>query len=236
MDALRNITIHIQEKYLDTAAYAPVALGVYKDLKKDHFCLCLEADRITQYPLRSMMEQYSLEFVRGESPHEIEVPELNKSRWIAEMHSRDTSERSLMKILHCATAAGKNIVNFRLSGYDVLGVEFGMSNCTINGQKIEIPLIGSRDDLLWGDMTFYWRYPEPGLMARFTGGGSMEYPQISEKAKIRAVVMRRYFAYLIYMEKQINKALVFNDKNLYKQIEDEKLVDEVMRGEIYCPE
>ena len=48
--------------------------------------------------------------------------------------------------------------------------------------------------------------------------------------------MRRYFAYLIYMEKQINKALVFNDKNLYKQIEDEKLVDEVMRGEIYCPE
>ena len=45
---------------------------------------------------------------------------------------------------------------------------------------------------------------------------------------------RRYFAFLIYMEKQVTKALVFNDiKMLLWQSEGERLEEELMRGEIY---
>lgn len=234
MDEMRNITLHDLEKYHDSTAYAPLALGIYKDLKKECYCICLEADKIPKYPLRSMMEQFRIHCVGHSFPQTFTVD--GKERCFVELETRDCSEEALILLIHCATAVGKTVVNFRLAGYDVLGVDLGTTNCTINGQKAELPIIGSRDDMLWGDLAFCNRYPEPGLLLRFRRGESLELPQLPEKAKLRAVMTRRYFAYLIYMEKQINKALVFNDKHFVWQIEDEKLVDEVMRGDFYMHE
>ena len=69
----------------------------------------------------------------------------------------------------------------------------------------------------------------------FTDGSTPECPQISEKAKIRAVMTRVDYLYLVYLEKNVNKTIVFNPQVFFKLIEDEDLVDEVMRGVLHNP-
>ena len=232
MDEMRNITLHHLEKYDDTAAYAEVAYGIYKNIKRSNYCICLEADKIPRYPLRCMMEQFRLNCTRGGSAQEIEVNGV--VRMIAELETRDDSIESFSKMVNCATAVGNSVVNFRLSGFDMLGVELGTTNCVINGQPVKVPVIGCREDGIWGDLNFCTRYPEVTLRIAFQGGSVFDLPQLNEKCKIRAVVTRRYFAFLIYMEKQTNKALVFNDKKmLLWESEGDRLEEELIQGEIY---
>lgn len=232
MDEMRNITLHHLEKYDDTAAYAEVAYGICKNLKKSNYCICIEADKIPRYPLRCMMEQFRLTFVKGGTPTETEIN--GTPRMFAELETRDDSIDAFSKMVNFATAVGNTVVNFRLSGYDMLGVELATTNCVINGQQVNVPFIGCREDHTWGDLNFCIRTPEPGLRTAFQGGSVFDLPQLNEKCKIRAVVTRRYFAFLIYMEKQVNKALVFNkSKMLLWQSEGDRLEEELMEGEIY---
>lgn len=232
-DEMRNIKAHILEKYLDTDAYRAVEHGIYKSLRDGMYCLCLEADDIPAYPLRSAMEQFSLEF----APDGMPSADAGSGRQITELQTRDDSTESFVKIVHMASAIGKTIVNFRMNSYDILCVVLGTADITVNGQRIAVPLLGARCSFPWHHLDFCARYPEAGLRIKFSNGNPLTLPQITEKCKIRAVVCRRYFAYLVYKEKHVNKAIVFNDqmKALW-QCEDICLDDALLRGEIYEPQ
>ena len=233
MDKMTNVSVFVPEKYRDPEAYAEVSDGIYRKLQDNCYCISVAADVIPRYPLRPMMESFWLHFEKGGDVHSETVD--GKKRKVIELLTRDCSEEHLACIRNFATIYGKTIVNFYLSGYDVMGVLFGTTNCTVNGNPIEVPLIGARDDLCSGQLNFEMYPPEQEMIRQFTDGSTLECPQISEKAKIRAVMTRVDYLYLVYLEKNVNKAIVFNPQGFFKLIEDEDLVDEVMRGVFHNP-
>lgn len=233
MDKMTGISVFVPEKYRNPEAYEEVTSGIYRKRSENCYCISVAADVIPRYPLRPMMESFWLHFEKGGDVHTEEVD--GRKRKVIELLTRDCREEYLACIRNFATIDGKTIVNFYLSGYDMMGVLFGTTNCTVNGKPVEVPLIGARDDLSRGSLNFEMYAPEQQMIVPFTDGSALEFPQISEKAKIRAVMTRVDYLYLVYLEKNVNKAIVFNTQGFFKLIEDEDLVNEVMRGELHNP-
>lgn len=235
MDKMTNIEVYVPEKYLNTENYAPDTLGVYRDLQKNEFCISVAADVIPRYPLRPIMEHFHLRFSKDNG--DVHTATVNgKKRKVIELVTGDCKEDSLHNIRTFASINGKNIVNFYLSGFDVVCTLFGEANCTINGKPVEALVLGARCDC-WGDATPFDMYDsERGMILPFTDGSALEFPQISEKARIRGIIAKKDYLYLNYLEKNVNKALVFNAQGFYKLLAGEDLEDEVVHGQFKDPQ
>ena len=239
MDKMANIEVYAPEKYLDAENYAPEALGIYRDLKKNEYCISVAADAIPRYPVRPIMEHFHLCFSKDETGHtgDVHTAAVNgKKRKVIELVTRDLKEESLKSIRTFASINGKTVVNYYLSGYDVVCTLFGTANCTINGNPVEAPVLAARCDY-WGDYSPFDMYDsERELIRPFTDGSALEFPQISEKARIRGIIAKKDNLYLNYLEKNVNKALVFNAQGFYKLLAGEDLEDEVVHGQFKDPQ
>ncbi len=235
MDKMTNIEVWVPEKYLDTESYAPETPGIYRDLKKNAFCISVAADVMPRYPLRPVMEHFHLRFPGHEG--DVHAAAVNgKKRKVIELVTGDLKEDSLKAIRTFATIDGKTVVNYYLSGFDVVCTLFGEANCTINGKPVEALVLGARCDY-FGDYSPFDMYDsERELIRQFTDGSVLEFPQISEKARIRGIIAKKDFLYLNYLEKNVNKALVFNAQGFYKLLAGEDLEDEVVHGQFKDPQ
>lgn len=223
MEELRNINIAVLEKYRNPAAYEKVMPGIYKNLQNGKYCFCFSADCIDQYPLEDLLAQYSLNCTNDYCGEEVQID--GQTIWLAELET-DGDFPHLIKLLNCATMIGKEIVDFSLNGHAILCVDYGTTDCIVNNKVVRVPILGCRHDP-WGAMTFNIRYPEMQLKARFI---NMKYDipaVLPESIAYKALLLKNYFAYLVYTENGEYHALVFNQQRVLRNEKGNALISSI---------
>ncbi|MGN0574518.1 MAG: hypothetical protein ACI4J2_00680, partial [Ruminococcus sp.] len=78
-------------------------------------------------------------------------------------------------------------------------------------KEIKVPILGCRHDP-WGTATFNTKYPEMHLQSSFLRAQKHYIPNFSDTANFKVLLLKSYFAYLVYTENGEYKALVYNQQ------------------------
>lgn len=225
MEELNQIKVVILDKYRDTTLYNEVVQGIYKNIRKDNYCMSFEAEIIEQYPLETLLSQYSLNCTNDYCGEEAYIN--GEKKWIAEVET-DGDLEHLIKLLNFSTIIDKKIVEFSLDGYGIIGVNYGTTNFIINDKEIKVPIIGCRHDP-WGQATFTLKYPEAHLQSLFLKGQHHHIPDFTENAVFKGLLLKGYHAYLVFTENDEYKGIMYNQKEPIR-IEKGSLLISSIRG------
>lgn len=206
---MKDIKVVKLDKY-STEDYKEIAFDVYLNKKSDNYCFCFEADVVDQYPLEDLLDQYRVNC----TDYYGQETELNgEKKNIVEVETLSSKKEDLIKILNISTIVDKEIINVTYNESELLVVNYGDSNFTINGKEIHIPIVGYRNDMS-GMTCFELKYPEAQYKAMFTNGQefNVEIDGFNEN-NLKYILLKDSKAKIIYEDSKTTE-IIFNQKEL----------------------
>lgn len=209
---MKYIKVVKLDKY-NTDNYKEIAYGVYLNKESNNYCFSFEADVIDQYPLEDLLDQY---LVNCTEYYGQEITIGNEKKNIVEVETLSADKNDLLKILNFSTIVDKEIINVIYNNSELLVINYGNSDFTLNGKKVNIPIVGYRNDKS-GMVCFELIYPEVQYKNMFTKKQtySIEFDNFDEN-KLKYILLRDGKAKIIYDDssEQETTEIIFNQKGI----------------------
>ena len=191
---MKNIKAVKLDKY-NSENYNEIAFDIYYNKISKNYCFCFEADKIDQYPLEDLLDQYSVNCTEHCGQNVIINGE---EKNIAEVETLSEEKGDLIKILNFSTIIGKEIINITYNGYELLGINYSNSNIVVNNAKISVPIFANRRDRS-GMASFNHKYPEIQYKNLFTSekNFNLEINNFNEN-NIKFILLQNNNAKIIY--------------------------------------
>ena len=165
---MKEIKTVLLDKYKDSNNYREIGFNVYEKISDKNYCFAFEADKVEQYPLEDLLDQYQVSCTEyyGDKVN-INGEEKN----VVEVETVDNNIESLIKILNFATIVDKEIININYNQNKYLVKKINTSLFTINSglfknTKVEVPIVVDKIDKT-GLTNFTVIYPEKQLEELF---------------------------------------------------------------------
>ena len=203
---MKDIRTFAIEKY-SSDNYSEIAFGVYLNKESDCYCFCFEADEMEQYPLEDLLEQYNLSETDDCG---IVIGKDGKSKYIAEVETVSSDKSDFIQLMNFTTIVGREIINFEIGDYVYLGVKYADSNFSINGIKVNAPIIGYRTDSS-GMISFDVIYPDIQYKNMFTSGEDISAKvSRADVENISLIIIKDGHAKLFSTYEDISRMMIFN--------------------------
>ena len=203
---MKDIRTFTLEKY-SSDNYSEIAFGVYLNKETDSYCFCFEADEMEQYPLEDLLEQYNLSTTDDCG---IVIGKDGKSKYIAEVETVSSDKSDFIQLMNFTTIVGREIVNFEIGDYVYLGVKYADSDFSINGIKVNAPIIGYRTDSS-GMISFDVIYPDIQYKNMFTSGSNISAKvSTADIENICFIIIKDGHAKLFSTYEEISRMIIFN--------------------------
>ncbi|MBE6157132.1 MAG: hypothetical protein E7161_05300 [Firmicutes bacterium] len=209
---MKNIKAVKLDKY-NADNYREVAFDVYFNEAANNYCFCFETDVVNQYPLEDLLDQYLLSCTEYYG-QEVTIGGVQKN--IVEVETLSANKENLIRILNLSTIVDKEIINVVYGEYEILVVNYGNSNCVINGKEIHIPIVGYRNDRS-GMINFELKYPEVQYKSMFTSGQTYNIEIVNfDENNLKYILLRDGKAKLIYEDSYTQETIeiIFNQDGI----------------------
>lgn len=209
---MKDIKIVKLDKY-NRDDYKEIAYDVYLNKNANNYCFCFEADKVDQYPLEDLLDQYRVSCTEYYGQ---EVDFKGEKKNIVEVETLSTDKKDLIKILNLSTIIDKEIINVVYNNSELLVVNYGNSNVIINGQEVHIPIVGYRNDRS-GMICFELEYPEAQYKSMFTKGEEFNIEMDNfDINNLKYILLKDWKAKIIYEDSNLEETteIIFNQKGL----------------------
>jgi hypothetical protein len=203
---MKDIRTFALEKY-SSDNYREAAFGVYYNKESDNYCFCFEADEMDQYPLEDLLEQYNLSETDDCG---VVIGKDGKSNYIAEVETVSSDKSDFIQLMNFTTIVGREVLDFEIGDYVYLGVKYADSNFSINGIRVNAPIIGYRTDSS-GMTSFDVIYPDIQYKEMFTSGNNFSAKlSTADIENINLIIIKDGHAKLFSTYEEISRMIIFN--------------------------